>query len=192
MTMLEKCCKHLCLIQCKMTNWNGIMKRTGCIHYSVRSAYWCCVGEVIDVEHNRVPSRWNLIWNAKPPPKVKHLLWRVCRNCLSTRVRLLDRRLDGQSNCVLSDSGVEDNMHLFFISQNSVQCWQRIGIWQWLVQVLNSTKSVAENILDNLQLLNSNQNVLFACTLWSIWKQRNYMIWRNEIVQRNAVWEYVC
>jgi len=34
---------------------------------------------------------WTGIWKLKAPPKVKNLIWRICRGCLPTRARLLDR-----------------------------------------------------------------------------------------------------
>ncbi|PNX92866.1 hypothetical protein L195_g016009 [Trifolium pratense] len=34
---------------------------------------------------------WNCIWKVHAPPKVKHLLWRICKGCLPTRVRLKER-----------------------------------------------------------------------------------------------------
>jgi hypothetical protein len=30
---------------------------------------------------------WSSIWKIHAPPKAKHLLWRICRDCLLTRSR---------------------------------------------------------------------------------------------------------
>lgn len=45
------------------------------------------------------------------------------------------------------------------------------------------------NIMFNiLQLLNTKQQAVFSCMLWSIWKQRNDLIWQNE----HLLWVAVC
>lgn len=56
--------------------------------YSVRSAYRLCVEELIDTTHLRRAGYWSGVWRLKVPPKVKNLIWRICRGCFPTRVRL--------------------------------------------------------------------------------------------------------
>ncbi|CAJ2656055.1 unnamed protein product [Trifolium pratense] len=34
---------------------------------------------------------WSSLWRISAPPKTKHLLWRICRGCLPSRVRLKER-----------------------------------------------------------------------------------------------------
>ncbi|KAI5441836.1 hypothetical protein KIW84_011044 [Lathyrus oleraceus] len=41
-----------------------------------------------DHESGRWEEDWCSLWNIKAPPKVKHLLWRICKGCLPTRDRL--------------------------------------------------------------------------------------------------------
>ena len=57
-------------------------------NYYVQSAY-CAI---LDYDESLCQHRttWNsrIIWQAKMPPKIKNFMWRVGRNCLSTRVRL--------------------------------------------------------------------------------------------------------
>ncbi|WJX95855.1 hypothetical protein P8452_77124 [Trifolium repens] len=62
-------------------------------HYSVKSAYRLCTQELIDTSLLSRPGMWHLIWKLHSLPKVKKFLWRVCPNCLPTRVRLRDRVL---------------------------------------------------------------------------------------------------
>jgi hypothetical protein len=83
----------------QVTNDRIIWKaeRSGC---SVRSAYRLCVEELIDVSHLHHPGNWKRIWRLKLPPKVKHLLWCMCRGCLPTRVRLQDKGVS-ESMCQL-------------------------------------------------------------------------------------------
>jgi len=53
-------------------------------YYSVHSAYRLCVNKLIDVSHLRRRGNWSGIWRLKVPPKVKNLVWRMCRGCLPT------------------------------------------------------------------------------------------------------------
>jgi hypothetical protein len=76
-------------------------ERNGC--YSVRSAYRLCVEGLIDVSHLRCPGNWQNIWRLKVPQKVKNLLWRMCRGCLPTRVRLQDKGVSCPKNCESCD-----------------------------------------------------------------------------------------
>jgi len=58
--------------------------------YSVCSAYRLCMNELMDISHFKLQGDWNLIWKLMVPPKIKNLVWQICRICLPTRVRLRD------------------------------------------------------------------------------------------------------
>ena len=59
--------------------------------YSVHSAYRLCANELVDFSHLHKRGYWAGIWKLKIPPKVKNLIWHMCRGCSPTRVRLLDK-----------------------------------------------------------------------------------------------------
>jgi len=97
--------------------------------YSVRSAYRLCVTELIDSSYLWRPRYWSGIWNLKVPPKVKNLIWRMCRGCLPMRIRLLDKGVVCPTNCVSCDSDHENLLHVFFECPFSIQAWNRTGLW---------------------------------------------------------------
>jgi len=113
----------------QVTNDRLIWKaeRNGC--YSVRSAYILCMEELIDVCHLHRPGNWKRIWCLKLPPKVKHLLWRMCRGVLPTRVRLHDKGVLYPTQCASCNSNFEDLNHLLFECPLSIQVWQSADIW---------------------------------------------------------------
>lgn len=82
--------------------------------YSVRSAYRLCVTELVDSSHLQRPGFWSGIWKLKVPPKVKNLVWCICRGCLPTRVRHFDKGVQCPTNCVSCPSNHEDMSHIFF------------------------------------------------------------------------------
>ncbi|KEH30867.1 hypothetical protein MTR_4g084760 [Medicago truncatula] len=60
--------------------------------------YSVCSGAYREIINNndamlqhRVPGNWNENWNLKLPPKIKNFMWRICRNCLPTPMRLLTK-----------------------------------------------------------------------------------------------------
>ncbi|CAJ2647159.1 unnamed protein product [Trifolium pratense] len=130
--------------------WRGESKG----EYSVRSAYRICVHELLDTSHLRVNGSWNLVWNIEAPPKVKNLVWRVCRKCFPTRVRLRDKGVDCTQICALCVANNNDAPTIIF-------------------QIL--------------QQLSKDDSAVFACVLWSIWKQRNNQIWNNVIDAQHFV-----
>ena len=82
--------------------------------YSMRSAYWFYVTELVDLSHLYHLGYWPGIWKLKSPPKVKNLIWQMCRGCLPTRVQLLDKGVQCPTQCVSCDSNHEDLAHIFF------------------------------------------------------------------------------
>ena len=59
--------------------------------YSVKSVYRLYVEDLVDTTHLHRPGFWTGIWKLKVPPKVKNLIWGICRGVLLTRIRLQDK-----------------------------------------------------------------------------------------------------
>jgi len=150
--------------------------------YSVRSAYRDICNHHDTMLHHRVPRHWNTIWNLKLPPKIKNFLWRICRNCLLTRVRLIAKGIDCPNICAVCMEKDEDEKHLFFECDKSIVCWQRFNLWNSIYHCWSPNVSCHELIFAILQQLDIPQQQIFAVTLWSIWKQRNNRVW-NDVVE---------
>lgn len=103
-------------------------------HYSVRSAYRICVEEVISNDHLRKPGYWSGIWRLKVPPKVKNLVWRICRDCFPTRVKLRSRGVNCPSVCVMCEDPHKDSYHLLFHCPIAVNIWQSANLWHLIVK----------------------------------------------------------
>jgi hypothetical protein len=48
------------------------------------------------------------MWKIKSLPKAKHLLWRICRECFPTRVRLRQHYVQCPSTCQLCEEEEEE------------------------------------------------------------------------------------
>jgi hypothetical protein len=71
--------------------------RTG--EYSVKSAYFYTMENLVDNRELRVDGEWRRIWELKIPQKMKVFLWRVARGCLPTRERLQQKGVNCTNNC---------------------------------------------------------------------------------------------
>jgi hypothetical protein len=82
--------------------------------YSVRSAYRDIINNTEVMLHHRVPGHWSTIWKLKLPLKINNYLWHICRNCLSTWMRLHAKGVDCPNICAVCNDHDEDGKHLFF------------------------------------------------------------------------------
>jgi hypothetical protein len=106
-----------------------------------------------------IAGNWNIIWQAKIPPKVKNLLWRIGRNVLPTRARLNSRGVD--------------SLHELFLCPRSIDCWQKAGLWNHISAGLNISSNITDNLFSILQSFDKEQQELFNVMVWRIWKRRN-------------------
>ncbi|GAU22577.1 hypothetical protein TSUD_93450 [Trifolium subterraneum] len=101
-------------------------ERNGC--YSVKSGYKLAMRYLIGSDKFHVMGNWNGIWKAQAPHKARHLLWRLCRGCLPTRSRLLERRVECTLNCPVCDEEIEDELHIFFRCAVAQDSWSAAGL----------------------------------------------------------------
>ncbi|GAU46371.1 hypothetical protein TSUD_141290 [Trifolium subterraneum] len=101
-------------------------ERNGC--YSVKSGYKLDMRYLIGSDKYHVMGNWNGIWKAQAPHKARHLLWRLCRGCLPTRSRLLERRVECTLNCPVCDEEIEDELHIFFRCAVAQDSWSAAGL----------------------------------------------------------------
>jgi ribonuclease HI len=148
-------------------------------HYSVRSAYRLCVDVLIYSTHLRRDGYWQGIWRLKVPPKIKNLVWRICRNVVPTRRRLQDKGVQCPLDCVICGGPEEDLDHICFNCPFSVQVWQRIGFWNVIQQIRANTGSVADCLFALLQHYNDDNSQRLTGILWSLWKHRNLKLWQD-------------
>jgi hypothetical protein len=77
--------------------------------YSVRSGYNLMMnvsGRFAAIANNE---DWHSLWKIRAPPKAKHLIWRMCKDCLPTRSRLHNRGVPCPLSCPLCDHNIEDD-----------------------------------------------------------------------------------
>ncbi|GAU45901.1 hypothetical protein TSUD_401110 [Trifolium subterraneum] len=117
-------------------------------HYSVKSGYKLMQILTGKVDTSTTQEDWKWIWKVHAPPKTKHLLWRLYRGCLPTRIRL------NESIIVRQIAGLEDMI--------TTRCIR-----------LTTVKDVVMNIC---RFEDRDTVGQFAVLLWVIWNNRNNSI----------------
>ncbi|GAU38029.1 hypothetical protein TSUD_395890 [Trifolium subterraneum] len=145
-----------------------VEERNGC--YSVKSGYKLAMRYIIGSDKYHVAGNRNGIWKAQAPHRARHLLWRLCRGCLPTRYRLLERRVECNLNCPVCDEEIEDEIHIFFRCAVVRDSWCAVG----LSTVLHNDAYQQSNAMDRIFAMCSNESSAIVgrvtMLLWCIWQ----------------------
>ncbi|XP_058726582.1 uncharacterized protein LOC131597939 [Vicia villosa] len=164
--------------------WNWKEEQNGC--YSVRSGYRLWRKEVRS-PFQGVAGDWSSLWNIKAPPRVKHLLWRICMYCLPTRVRLQQFHVPCSTVCPFCELYMEDSWHVFFGCDVVNRCWQSAGLAHIVDPRKHNFHDATSLIFDICCKEDSLVAGRVAVMIDTIWKNRNNMIWNNESEAHNIL-----
>jgi len=148
--------------------------------YSVKSAYRLCMEDLVDTSHLHKPGFWSGIWKLKVPPKIKNLIWRMCRGCLPTRVRLQDKGVQCSLHYVSCDHPLENLIHVFFSCPFAQQVWRLAGLWAAVYHAMMTNVAASGVVFSLVQNLGSDLRHRMVTIIWSLWKHRNNKLWQNE------------
>ncbi|GAU46165.1 hypothetical protein TSUD_301250 [Trifolium subterraneum] len=123
--------------------------------YSVKSGYNMMLNTTGRMEELAHHDDWKYIWKIHAPPKAKHLLWRICKGCLPTRIRL-------QESCI-----------------SSIQVRQVVGLEQVITTRFMQVRTAVDLIKSICYGEDRNIAGLFAMLLWVLWDNRNARVWNE-------------
>jgi hypothetical protein len=147
--------------------------------YTVKSGYNNYIKSKAMENSLRMEGEWTALWRAAAPPKTKHLLWRICRGCLPTRVRLRGRHVPCPSECPLCANNDEDDWHILFGCRESQLVWHESGLGD-IIQPISHASNDVKNINFDLCRTESISTVgHFAMVIWCIWNHRNNWVWNG-------------
>ncbi|GAU35307.1 hypothetical protein TSUD_389320 [Trifolium subterraneum] len=159
-------------------------------YYSVKSDYKLAMCYIIGSDKYHVAGNWNGIWKAQAPHKARHLLWRLCRGCLPTRYRLVERRVECNLNCPMCDEEIEDEIHIFIRCAVARDSWCAAG----LSSVLHNDAYQQSNAMDRIFVVCSNESSdivgRVAMLLWCIWQNRNDKLWNDNVQTPRQIGRY--
>ncbi|KAK2410765.1 hypothetical protein QL285_046110 [Trifolium repens] len=141
--------------------------------YSVRTGY----RKLMEAENRGYCSGkeigWENIWKLHAPPKAKHLLWRICRECLPTRARLRSRYVNCPNECPLCLAHEETDWHMFFSCGAVKEAWEIME----LSHIIEPRLSIFHNSRDLIFDLCRHDSVIAASKaavlVWFLWQHRN-------------------
>jgi ribonuclease HI len=147
--------------------------------YSVKSGYKLMLHVTGKVEVMSQQDDWNSLWKILAPPKAKHLLWRISKGCLPTRMRLQEKHVSCPLLCPICNQEFEDEWHVFFSCEASIQARQAAGlehVLQHRLQQANSTRDIIHSICS---VEDNSTAGLFAMMIWVLWNNRNNKVWSD-------------
>eukprot|EP00253_Pinus_taeda_P006621 PITA_06621 len=131
---------------------------------------------------------WNKIWGLGSWPKVSFFLWLVGHQRILTWDKIRRRNYHGPSICVNCKAQEDTIHHLLDACPLANQLWEkasfrcqrlcRLQHWQ-----MNPYKS---------GILNHLWNILPGLLLWSIWKERNKRIFKDQCSRVEIIWSKLC
>ncbi|MCH91390.1 polynucleotidyl transferase ribonuclease H fold, partial [Trifolium medium] len=96
--------------------------------YSVRFSYRKLMEERNSRGRPRASQQGGNIWKVQDPPKAKHLMWRICKECLPTWIRLRNHYVQCQLDCPLCLQEPKEDCHLLLECEGSKEAWSSMGL----------------------------------------------------------------
>lgn len=116
--------------------------------YSIKSAYFLAMENLVDNASLRVSRDWNIVWSLNIPQKIKNFLWRILRNVFhqekGKRCPIL---------CPLCNSNPEFTWHIFFSCTYAPEVWSLSRCWSTTQPIVNEVDSLTESIFSLLKYL---------------------------------------
>jgi hypothetical protein len=145
--------------------------------YTAKSAY------KIQFEGQYLSNFPKLIWNSWAPPRCKFFMWLLLQNRLWTSARLQLRGWENNYFCALCERNLETVHHLFIECPYSCWVWALVSSWSGCLNINPAQWLDVQDIetwLDHVVTTGSKVgHSLTILTLWTICKQRNARIFRD-------------
>lgn len=123
-----------------------------------------------------LPSFPYIFWKANCPPKFTHFAWLVFYKKNISWDNLRKRSWHGPSRCSMCGNDEETNLHMFIKCPATLRIWYVLAInFDFLLTNFDSTS--AARIWCSRH--NGNRRFLILLFLWSVWKWRNTIIFKD-------------
>ena len=118
-------------------------------------------------------SSW--IWKLDTYPKIKNFLWKIVRNGLPTKDRLIQKRVPVSADCMACNAAHEDSFHILFQCQKTINLLTSINMDTCRFIRSNVGNYVnTRDFIDTIhRTMKKHQFIELITTWWSIWYSRN-------------------
>jgi ribonuclease HI len=148
--------------------------------YTVKSGYRILMQAKEEGRRRGMEGSWRCLWQIRAPPKAKHILWRICRDCLPTRTQLRQHHVPCPVACELCNEGSEDTWHVLFDCEMMRNCWSAAGLLTVITTRLHTFNNVKDVIFDICSKETKEISGRVATLIWMIWNNRNQWLWNQE------------
>ncbi|KAK4383087.1 hypothetical protein Sango_2809900 [Sesamum angolense] len=121
------------------------------------------------------------IWKAFIPPKYSFILWLGLRERMATRDRLAFLHED--PSCSMCINSKESAKHLFFECPFSSYVWSHIRQWFGITRRMSTLLSAVKWLKKEKtgsSVQNKARHLALACTVYSLWRHRNEIIFEGK------------
>lgn len=136
-------------------------------------------------------SLWQLVWALSTWPKVSTFLSLLSHKRILTWDNLIKKGFIGPSHCPNCNQSSEKIQHLM------ISCTLANTLWEKICFRCQKSKPVGD-IIDiirnwprhpyNSNLLNTLWQLIHGLLLWSLWKERNKIIFKNQSTSLDIIW----
>ncbi|XP_073003512.1 uncharacterized protein [Typha latifolia] len=122
---------------------------------------------------------WSNLWQLQVAPRIRVFCWKLLWGRLPTRAYLHYLHVGPEDPCAMCGLFSETSEHLLFSCRYSKEVWKTLGTrerletaeidQEWITKAWNAS---AEE--------DGRAKGLIACTLWSLWKSRNRVVFRGK------------
>ncbi|KAK9988306.1 hypothetical protein SO802_028545 [Lithocarpus litseifolius] len=121
-------------------------------------------------DSSRMAETWKSIWKLECTSKIKHFLWRACKNILPTNYCLAKRKVSKWEGCAWCGEK-ETSSHVLWDCRIAADTWRESGL------KLPVWKNSHRDFLDVYWRLREDAKGIdwtaFATIAWGIWNNRN-------------------
>lgn len=135
------------------------------------------------------------VWKLNIMPKLNHFLWRILSKAIGTTTRLNSRGMNLDPICQRCGLAEETIDHCFFTCPDSICIWRLSNLPFMGPLLTNDSMDNKIGFLLNIQGVQSlslYQRLLPFWLLWRIWKKRNFLLFRKQILQPNVIVDNAC
>ncbi|GKU89382.1 hypothetical protein SLEP1_g3524 [Rubroshorea leprosula] len=169
-------------------DWVWQHTREGC--YSVKSGYHVACHSH---QNPQQPSssagefRGQILWRLELPERIKVFLWSAYRDILPTKENLRKRRVDIDNYCPVCGEMAETGVHVLKDCQFARAVW--LGS-QLNLRVADMQVDSFAEFFDTVALtVDQRKLALFGVVCWSLWNNRNDILWESKRQQPQHVCE---
>lgn len=112
---------------------------------------------------------WSGIWSLQIPNKMKNLMWRACRNSLSTKQNLVRRTIIESPLCNRCKLEPDTTLHALWSCNELDFVWEDKSTWA----CRGSTTFMDFKELLSWMIRTQQNSDLFSVTAWTIWTHWN-------------------